>query len=249
MAERTIRMAGSSRVEAVFVDNGTTDPAARARLGRTPHRVLAAPIPFNFARLANRGVAAARGDVVVLLNNDVEALDHGWVDPLIDELEDPSTGVAGSLLLYPSGTIQHCGIVVHDGVPQHALVGVAPADAPSWAVGVPGDRTAVTGACLAMRRSNWRHMGGMSAPLATNYNDVDLCLRVAAEGMRVAFTPFAPLVHHESESRGRLSTPEVAADWLLFRSRWDHVLHAPDRWWPADVRPDDGRPRMVPQVA
>ncbi len=249
MADRTIRMAGGSRVEAIFVDNGTTDPAAKDLLGRTPHRVLSAPIPFNFARLVNRGVAAARGDVVVLLNNDVEALDAGWVDPLLEELEDDDTGVAGTLLLYPSGAIQHCGIVVHHGVPRHPLVGVAPADAPAWAVSVPGDRTAVTGACLAMRTRDWHRLGGMSVPLATNYNDVDLCLRVAAEGRRVAFTPFAPLTHHESESRGRLSTPEVAADWLLFRSRWEQVLAQPDSWWPADVQPSDGRARMVPQVA
>lgn len=212
MAHATIRRAGWPHTEAIFVDNGTTDPAARAALDRSPHRVLDASIPFNFARLANRGAAVARGEVIVLLNNDVEAVADGWLADLVAPLtDDAHVGIVGSVLLYPSGRVQHAGISMAGGVPHHELPD---------ALGGVRECDAVTGACMAVRADAWRELGGMSSPLATNYNDVDLCLRARDAGWRVVCTGAPRLVHHESESRGRWPTPEVAADWLLFRSRW-----------------------------
>lgn len=233
MVHRTLCASGWPRVEVIFVDNGSTDPLARAWLDSTPHRVIEAPMPFNFARLANRGAAAARGEFIVLLNNDIQALAEGWLRDLLDPFAVPDVGVVGSTLLYPSGAVQHCGITVADGVPVHAFAGVPEADLPDYLRLLPGERTAVTGACMAVRASLWRFLGGMASPLATNYNDVDLCLRARRAGARVACTPMPRLVHHESESRGGRATPEVAADWLLFRSRWSGVLSRPDSWMAA----------------
>lgn len=235
MAHRTIARAGWDRVDAIFVDNGTTDPHALALLDRSVHRVLRAPIAFNFARLVNRGAAHARGEYIVLLNNDVEALAEGWLASLLDPLADPDVGVVGSTLLYPSGRVQHCGVALADGVPVHAFAGRRENDLPLDVRTVPGERTAVTGACMAVRTTLWRQLGGMADALATNYNDVDFCLRARRSGARIACTPDARLVHHESESRGRLSTPDVAADWLLFRSRWGAALSEPDPWMEADA--------------
>jgi GT2 family glycosyltransferase len=221
MAHATIRRAGWPRVEVVFVDNGTTDPRARAELDRSPHRVVSAPIPFNFARLANRGAAVARGEVIVLLNNDVEARADGWLEHLMRPLRaDPSIGVVGAMLSYPSGRVQHAGITMADGVPRHEWLGEDPAALPEGVATTVRDCDAVTGACIAVRADLWRSLGGMAAPLATNYNDVDLCLRARAAGHRVVCAPVPGLIHHESESRGGWSSPAVAADWLLFRSRW-----------------------------
>ncbi len=227
MAHRTISRAGWPRTEAIFVDNGTTDPWARAALDGSPHRVVAAPIPFNFARLANRGAAVARGEVIVLLNNDVEALDDGWLAAMMQPFDDPDVGIVGSLLLYPSGRVQHCGIVLDAGVPRHEFLREQVTDLPPAVRDEVRECAAVTAACMAVRADLWRDLGGMSTPLATNYNDVDLCLRARRAGSRVVCTPRPRLVHHESESRGVRSTPEVAADWLLFRSRWADVLAAP----------------------
>ncbi len=232
MAHCTVAAAGWSRVEVIFVDNGTTDPHACALLDRSAHRVVPAPIPFNFARLVNRGASVARGEVVVLLNNDVEAVAAGWLAALLEPLACADVGVVGSTLLYPSESVQHCGIAMMDGVPVHAYAGIRESHLPDPVRHVPGERTAVTGACMAVRASLWRHLGGMAVPLATNYNDVDLCLRARRAGARVACTPVPRLVHHESESRGLRSTPAVAADWLLFRSRWAGMLNNPDPWLP-----------------
>lgn len=234
MAHQTIRRAGWPRLEAIFVDNGTTDPAARAALDRSPHRVLDAAIPFNFARLANRGAAAARGQVIVLLNNDVEALADGWLADLVRPLiDDPDVAIAGTVLLYPSGRVQHAGISMAGGVPHHEYIGATTDDLSPAARGMR-ECDAVTGACMAVRAGAWQELGGMSSPLATNYNDVDLCLRARDAGWKVVCTGALRLVHHESESRGRWPTPAVAADWLLFRSRWSGrgagaPSHAPSR--------------------
>lgn len=221
MAHRTIARAGWSRAEAIFVDNGTTDAAALHYLARSPHRVLRAPIPFNFARLANRGASVARGDVLVLLNNDVEALADGWLRSLVQPLlDDALLGVVGCVLRYPSGRVQHAGISMEGGVPHHEYIGYATDDLPAGLREGTRECDAVTAACMAVRADLWRGLGGMSSALATNYNDVDLCLRARAAGWRVACTGRVALVHHESESRGRWPTADVAADWLLFRSRW-----------------------------
>lgn len=226
MAHHTIRRAGWPRVEGVLVDNGTVDARARALLDRSCHRVVPAPIPFNFARLANRGAAVARGEFIVLLNNDVEARDDGWLTAMLDPFDDPDVGVVGALLRYPSGRVQHCGITLHGGVPRHEFLNEAIDGLPAAVGAEVRECEAVTAACMAVRADLWRDLGGMSTPLATNYNDVDLCLRARRAGSRVVCTPHVHLVHHESESRGVRSTPAVAADWLLFRSRWARELAA-----------------------
>lgn len=224
MALAAVERAGTARREVICVDNGTTDPHARLMLDRSPHRVLTAPIPFNFSRLVNRGAAVGRGDVIVLLNNDVEARSEGWLDALIEPFDDDDVGVTGITLEYPTGRMQHCGIEIADGVPRHSYLGAAWEDVPLEIRAAASEPVAVTAACMAVRADLWRDLGGMSTPLATNYNDVDLCLRARRCGSRIACVPFRGLVHHESESRGARSTPDVAADWLLFRSRWAELL-------------------------
>lgn len=226
MSLATLARAGSTRREVIFVDNGTTDPAALDILACQPHRIVHSPIPFNFSRLVNRGAAVARGDVVVLLNNDVEAHRDGWLDALLTPFHDDDVGVAGITLEYPSGRVQHCGIELAGGVPRHAYVGATWDELPLRMRSGTTEPVAVTAACVAVRGDLWRDLGGMSTSLATNYNDVDLCLRARRCGSRVACVSFRGLVHHESESRGGRSTPEVAADWLLFRSRWAGLLAA-----------------------
>jgi O-antigen biosynthesis protein len=226
MVHATLERSGVDDIEAILVDNGTCDPAAKSALKRSPHDVLRADIPFNFPRLVNRGAHRAEGDVIVLLNNDVEARADGWLRSLLKPLADPDVGVVGSILQYPSGRIQHAGIDLRDGAPHHVHAGTAWDALPASVRSEVTEPRAVTGACMAVRADLWRSLGGMSTPLATNYNDVDLCLRARRSGARVACAPFRGLVHHESESRGAEPTAEIAADWLLFRSRWAGLLRS-----------------------
>jgi GT2 family glycosyltransferase len=229
-------------LEVVLVDNRTTEPRARELLERSGHRVVRADIDFNFARLVNRGAAAASGDVLIFLNNDVEVTDGDWVEALMEIAMEPDVGPVGALLRYPDGRIQHCGIGIKDGVPVHVLRQQEPGRAPASLVRVPQDRTAVTAACMAIRARTFWDLDGMESLLPQNYNDVDLCLRARAAGFRTVYTPFADLVHRESATRRDVPLPDIAADWLLFRTRWVHVLSAPDPLWPEGFSLVDGRP-------
>ena len=212
--------------EVVLVDNGTTDPAASALLRDTSHTVVRDDGPFNFPRLIASGVAASTGEVLVLLNNDIEVNDPNWLTALVACLSEPGCGIAGALLLYPDGAIQHAGMELDGVEPRHELIGVPLADAPADRLAGPRACAAVTGACLALRRSTWERLGGLEPLFARNYNDVDLCLRAAEAGAVTMITPAARLTHHESATRGDEWDPVLAAEGVLFRARWQRADRA-----------------------
>ena len=146
--------------ELIVVDNGSTDPdtlALYAQLQREkPNFTLdMAPAPFNFSRQVNRGVALARGEAVLLLNNDVEVIEADWLAEMVECLAFPDVGVVGARLLYPSGDLQHAGVVVGlGGLAGHWFAG-RPADypGPMGRLAVRSAMTAVTGACMLISRA------------------------------------------------------------------------------------------------
>ena len=224
-------------LEVIVVDNGSTEPATRdlfARYAGDPRlRVLPAPGPFNFSELSNRGAAAARGTILLFLNNDIEVLEPGWLTELVAIASDREIGAVGAKLLYPDGTIQHGGIVLGiGGIAGHSHLGL-PGSAPGYfaRMVLSPEVSAVTGACLAMRAAVFSEVGGFDAAhLAVAFNDVDLCLKIRAAGYRIVWTPHARLVHHESKSRGAEDTPEkrarFEAESRVMRERWEPVLRA-----------------------
>ncbi|ACB80003.1 glycosyl transferase family 2 [Methylorubrum populi BJ001] len=224
-------------LEVIVVDNGSTEPATRdlfARYAGDPRlRVLPAPGPFNFSELSNRGAAAARGTILLFLNNDIEVLEPGWLTELVAIASDREIGAVGAKLLYPDGTIQHGGIVLGiGGIAGHSHLGL-PGSAPGYfaRMVLSQEVSAVTGACLAMRAAVFSEVGGFDAAhLAVAFNDVDLCLKIRAAGYRIVWTPHARLVHHESKSRGAEDTPEkrarFEAESRVMRERWEPVLRA-----------------------
>ncbi|MER2253406.1 glycosyltransferase family 2 protein [Methylorubrum podarium] len=224
-------------LDVVVVDNGSTEPATRdlfARYAAEPRlRVLPAPGPFNFSDLSNRGAAAARGTILLFLNNDIEVLEPGWLTELASIASDPEIGAVGAKLLYPDGTIQHGGIVLGiGGIAGHSHLGLPGNEPGSFArMLLSQEVSAVTGACLAVRADVFSEVGGFDAAhLAVAFNDVDLCLRIRAAGYRIVWTPHARLVHHESKSRGAEDTPEkrarFEAESRVMRERWEPVLRA-----------------------
>ncbi len=224
-------------LEVIVVDNGSTEPATRdlfARYAGDPRlRVLPAPGPFNFSELSNRGAAAARGTILLFLNNDIEVLEPGWLTELVAIASDREIGAVGAKLLYPDGTIQHGGIVLGiGGIAGHSHLGL-PGSAPGYfaRMVLSQEVSAVTGACLAMRANVFSEVGGFDAAhLAVAFNDVDLCLKIRAAGYRIVWTPHARLVHHESKSRGAEDTPEkrarFEAESRVMRERWEPMLRA-----------------------
>ena len=226
--------------EIVILDNGSVQPRTLRMLAEWEQsgraRVLRLPGPFNFSALNNEGVRSARGEIVVLLNDDTEVITPGWLRELVSHTLRPEVGAVGARLLYPNGDLQHVGVVLGLGAPNfiagHAFVG-EPRDEPGTAgqARLARDVSAVTAACLAMRKAVYLEVGGLDAQaLPVDFNDIDLCLRLRQAGKSVIYTPYAELYHHESRTRGRPTTPEKLArlerEALVMRARWGALLRA-----------------------
>jgi GT2 family glycosyltransferase len=206
-------------IEVFVIDNGTTDPEVAALYAdlaaREPRfRFHIEREPFNFSRAINRGVAMTSGELVLLLNNDVEVLDPGWLTEMVVEFERDDVGVVGVKLLYPDRKLQHAGVIA--GLGRHAghwFIGQgADFAGPMGRLAARQSLSVVTAACMLVSRRCLEAVGPFDErifPIA--YNDVDFCLRAIAKGFRVVWTPFATLVHHESASRGSDETPENIA--------------------------------------
>jgi len=223
-----------SNYEIVIVDNQSVEPATRdyfARIvadGRV--RVLPHAKPFNYSEINNTAVAWCRGEFICLLNNDIEVITEDWLEELVSHALRPHVGAVGAMLYYPDGTIQHAGVVtgVH-GVAAHPYSGMPR--------GFPGQMSrarltqamsAVTAACLVVRRDVYDEVGGLDTTLAVAFNDVDFCLRLRERGYTNIWTPFAELYHHESATRGTENTPEKHERFMreveLMKRRWGVAL-------------------------
>lgn len=190
--------------EVIVVDTGSADQRVwdfYAELTREPRvRVLHREGAFNYAATNNFGAQHATGAHLLFLNNDVEALSPDWLEEMLRWSQRPEIGVVGAKLLYPEGTIQHAGIVVGLG---HLFAG-APEDYNDSLFGGPNwyrNFSAVTGACLMTRREVFDQVDGFDDAYTVALNDVDLCLRIAARGYRIVYTPFARLRHEEGATR------------------------------------------------
>ena len=191
-------------------------------------RIIRAEGAFNWSRLNNLGAREARGEVLVFLNNDVEIIDADWLRELASNALRKNVGAVGACLLYPNGTIQHAGIVLGmTGLAGHVFrTATLHAETLGGRPDLPREVTAVTGACLAVRRSVFEEGGGFDEEnLPISYNDVDFCLKLRARGLRNLYTPFARLVHHESVSRGPMERhserkSEASAEARVVLDRW-----------------------------
>ena len=232
-------------MEVLIADNGSIEPETAALFRQWQDdprvRVLPLPGPFNYASINNQAVAEAAGEIIVLLNNDTEIIAPGWLQEMVSHAVRPGVGAVGAKLLYANGTIQHAGVVLGiswrgGGVAGHIYSG-EPGDAagPFGLLSVVRSVSAVTAACLAVRRDRFLAVGGLDEEnLAVDFNDVDLCLRLRAAGYRNVWTPFAVLYHKESASRGKHITAEQAdrlqAETAFMRRRWSRDLDRDPYW-------------------
>jgi len=214
---------GARPVEYLLVDNGSVLPETATltdRLAaRTDTRLISDTRPFNWAALNNAAAGSAGGDVLLFLNNDIEALAPGWLNALCAQAVRPDVGVVGARLLYPDRRLQHCGVVIGlGGAAGHVFAGLQP-DEPGYLHMAVTTRecTAVTGACLATRRTVFEDLQGFDESLGIDLNDIDYCLRARQAGLWVIYEPGAELVHHESPSRGVAGD---VSDIVRFVDRW-----------------------------
>lgn len=216
--------------EVIVMDNDTTDPAALALMEKYPVRRIRLPGRFNFSRANNQGAAAANGELVVFLNNDTEIISNDWLEHLAYYAEQPDIGAAGALLMYDDRTVQHAGVVLGmRGTADHVMRRF-PIDVDGYAGSLVCARevSAVTGACLMMRKALFEELGGFNPHFFTAYQDVDLCLRLRARGLRIISTPRAQLFHHESVSR---QSYYDMIDRMLLLDLWEDVIEAGDPYY------------------
>lgn len=197
---------------------------------------------FNYSKINNYAAGFAKGEYIVLLNNDTEIITRNWLEELLMYAQRPDVGAVGCMLFYEDYSIQHAGIVI--GLGAHRTAGHTHYRMPKENLGYMGrlcyaqDVTAVTGACLMTRKSLYDEVGGLSEEFAVALNDVDYCLKLRKKGLLNVFTPFAELFHYESRSRGtdvEAPSEENAKRYndesALFREKWADELKAGDPYF------------------
>jgi GT2 family glycosyltransferase len=232
-----------SNYEIIIVDNGSDDPETlsyfRDLEARGAARVLPYPHPFNYSAINNFAVAQAKGNVVALVNNDIEVISPDWLTEMVSLALRPGIGCVGAKLYYPNDTIQHAGVIVGlGGVAGHShKMFERKARGYFGRLKVTQNVSAVTGACLVVKKSIYEEVGGLDEEnLKVAFNDVDFCLKVTEAGYFNVWTPFAELYHHESVSRGSEDDPVKRARFksevLFMKSKWGSVLSGDPHYSP-----------------
>ena len=194
---------------------------------------------FNYSKICNLGVANAKGEYILLLNNDVQVITVNWLEEMLMYAQRSDVGAVGAKLYYANKTIQHAGVVI--GLGAHRTAGHTHYGQSRENLGYMGrlcyaqDVSAVTGACLMVKRSLYEKVGGLDESFEVSLNDVDLCLKLRHEGLLNVFTPFAELYHFESISRGLDDNGEKAKRYeeesARFREKWKQDLEAGDPYY------------------
>jgi GT2 family glycosyltransferase len=225
--------------EVIVMDNETTDKRSLQLMEEYPVRRIPFPGPFNFSRANNQGVVAATGDFLVFLNNDTEVITEDWLQHLLYYAEQPDVGAAGALLAYDDMTVQHAGVTLGmRGTADH-IMRRFPLDVDGYAGSLACARevSAVTGACLMIRKALFEEVGGFNEHFFTAYQDVDLCLRLRARGLRVIYNPQALLLHHESISR---QSYYDMIDRMLLLDQWEDVIERGDPYYNRNLNLERG---------
>ena len=200
-------------------------------------RVVTWEREFNYSAINNFGVQHAKGELLLFLNNDVEVLTEDWMEQLVGNCLRPEVGITGVKLLYPDGTIQHAGTVIGiGGVAGHMFVNM-PGERSGYMhkASLQMNYSAVTAACMMMKRSVFEKIGGFEEELSVAFNDVDLCLRTGQAGYLVVYNPYVELYHYESKSRGTEDSEEKVRRFQgeieFMRTRWEDMLKKGDPYY------------------
>ncbi|MBQ9064639.1 MAG: glycosyltransferase family 2 protein [Blautia sp.] len=190
--------------------------------------------PFNYSEINNFGEAHARGEYLVFLNNDIEVITPGWIEEMLGVCQREDTGAVGVKLLYPDNTIQHAGIVIGiGGIAGNMFVNM-PGNRSGYLhkASIMQDMSAVTAACMMVKKSVFDGIGGFEEKLAVAFNDVDLCLRIRQSGYLVVYDPYVQMYHLESKTRGAEDNEQKVrrfqSEIELFRTRWIDMLKKGD---------------------
>lgn len=224
------------RYDLLIVDNQSNQPETLDYLAMIGARervtVLRYDAPFNYSAINNWAARHTKGEVLGLVNDDIEVLSPDWLDEMASQAWRPDVGAVGAMLYFPDGRIQHAGVILGlGGIADHAYAGLPRGYlGHGWRARVCQNLSAVTAACLLVRRDVFEQVGGLDEKLRVAFNDIDFCLRVKEAGYLNVWTPFAELYHHQSASRGAENSPEKLERFLgevaLMEGRWGGLLRA-----------------------
>ncbi len=225
--------------EVILVDNDTTNHEALDLMRAYPIVRLPLPDPFNFSRANNLAARHATGDYLAFLNNDTEIVSATWLEHLLYYAEQPDVGAAGALLLFPNGTVQHGGVVLGmRGTADHAMRGFpVEADGYAGSLSCAHEVSAVTAACMMIRKSEFEEVKGFNEHFFTIYQDIDLCLRLRERGHRIIWTPQALVFHHESVSR---KSYYDMVDRMLLLDQWETLIGRGDPYYNPNLNLERG---------
>lgn len=228
--------------EILIIENGSTQRETQYyydEIGKNKRiRVLVWEEGFNFSAINNYGAKQAGGEYILLLNNDTQVISPDWIQQMLMFGQREDVGAVGALLLYPDDTVQHAGVILGiGGVAGHSHKGYHRDDFGYMSrLCIAQNLSAVTGACMLVKRSLWDSLGGLDEGYAVAFNDVDLCMRIRRMGKLVVFTPFAQLYHYESKSRGYDDVAREKRERFLgeverFKTAWKEELEAGDAYY------------------
>ena len=226
--------------EIIIVENNSEEPETFAfykKIAGEKIKIVTWEGEFNYSAINNLGVRHARGDYLLLLNNDVEIINGDWLTEMLSHCQRKEVGIVGAKLYYPDNTIQHAGIIIGiGGVAGSVFVGLPRAfSGYLHKASIQLDLSAVTAACMLVKRSVFEQVGGLEEKLKVAFNDVDFCLRVREKGYLVVYDPYAELYHYESKTRGAEDTKEkirrFQTEIEYMRSHWIGLLKKGDPYY------------------
>ncbi len=228
--------------EIIIIENNSEDDKTftyyKSLKGEDRIKVVYYEGGFNYSAINNFGFKYSNGDYILLLNNDVEVINHNWLEEMLMFAQREDVGAVGAKLLFPDDTIQHGGVIVGiNGVAGHAHKGW-PKDSPGYAarLSIAQNMSAVTAACVMIPRNVYVEVDGLDESFAVAFNDIDLCLRIRECGYLIVYTPYAQLYHYESKSRGYdednpVKHKRFIGEILNFQNRWGKILEEGDPYY------------------
>jgi len=226
--------------EIIIVENGSTKRETfrfYQELEEQGIRILNWGNPFNYSSINNFAVRYAEGKLLLFLNNDTEVINSDWLERMMEHTLREEIGAVGAKLYYQDVTIQHAGVVIGiGGIAGHAFRGFGGVlEGYAGRLKIIQNVSAVTGACMMIRRSVFDEVGGFDEKYTVALNDVDLCLKIRNKGYLIVWTPYAELYHHELKTRGEDISPLKKKRWFkeveLFQRKWEHVLDKGDEYY------------------
>ena len=224
----------------IIENNSTTDEIFHyyKELSRDPQiRLLKWKKEFNYSAINNYGVRHAKGDYLLFLNNDVTVITEDWIEEMLGVCQRKEVGAVGVKLIYPDNTIQHAGCVIGiGGIAGHMFVNM-PANRTGYLhkASILQDMSAVTAACMMMKRTAFEEAGGFTEKLSVAFNDVDLCLKVRQQNRLIVFDPYVQLYHMESKTRGAEDSKEKVRRFQeeieYMRCQWIQILKEGDPYY------------------